>query len=414
LIKTTGEIEMNVREIIDNLKGYGLTEEMPADSVPKRKENKYGAKIYDTHPNYSPQYYEHTNRYNEYTNDQDPSDFIWIPDGNAELTSVLPSTVVSEIENEIKKEGIEVLAWYRSFHWNPTDKWGIYILDSGIYYIAQTVFNGVPQISRYGRPYNTLDLLCQSFRLLFLHEFFHYITDISATLIELGDKSPQKRYVPYFKNIYQNIYLHPTTHDEPIEEALANAYAYNRFQGRDIRNRIRNFMRGQPSGYSAFEEYIGKNFRYGTRRLGSCIGQETAFPRDVAPLEALFDCNKQYLSFGDVPIYIVHTIDNPKYQIRFVKSIPQSAIIESPRFKKDFEKLPANVQKQYQDTLKKLEMNARHRGLKFEHIKGCDAVFALRVGREYRLSLRQRQIDGKWEFLRIGKHDDILHNPGGC
>jgi hypothetical protein len=44
-------------------------------------------------------------------------------------------------------------------------------------------------------------------------------------------------------------------------------------------------------------------------------------------------------------------------------------------------------------------------------VKDCDTVFTVRIDRKYRLSLRP--INGKWEFLRIGKHDEIYRNPGG-
>lgn len=58
-----------------------------------------------------------------------------------------------------------------------------------------------------------------------------------------------------------------------------------------------------------------------------------------------------------------------------------------------------------------LEYNVQHRGLNFEKIKGCDTVFTVRIDRKYRLSIRP--INGKWEFLRIGKHDEIYRNPSG-
>jgi plasmid maintenance system killer protein len=57
-----------------------------------------------------------------------------------------------------------------------------------------------------------------------------------------------------------------------------------------------------------------------------------------------------------------------------------------------------------------LGRDVRVSGLKFEKIKGCDAVYTVRVDREYRLSMRQ--LNGKWELLRIAKHDEVYRNPG--
>ena len=42
----------------------------------------------------------------------------------------------------VTTEGIDFLAWYRSFHWIPLKSRG-YILDKGVYYLAKVIFSNV-------------------------------------------------------------------------------------------------------------------------------------------------------------------------------------------------------------------------------------------------------------------------------
>ncbi|MGC8913586.1 MAG: hypothetical protein ACP5LE_06660 [Thermoplasmata archaeon] len=389
---------MNVGEIIAELTNRRLIHKMPEEYIVRRKEREYLEFIEITYrfpqENWPEKPLESPNPNIE--------EYIWIPDGDI----AFPEIDAERIGKEITEEGIEALAWYRSFHWDPPVGWGIYILDKGIYYIAENVFRMMNLVSPYGRSYNMLDLLQQGFRLLFIHEFFHYITDIAATTLEMGNLSVQSYYVQYVRNVY----MRPRNRNEPIEEALANAFAFNRFQGWAVRRQLRFFMRNQPAGYSAFEEYTRKNdFTYGRRELGTCIRNGTHVT-GVAPLETLFDVYRRDINFGDVPIYIVPTISDSKYMMKLVTSIPQSAWVQSTSFIEDRQQLPPDIFQKYKKTLRMLEYSVRHRGLKFEKIKGCDTVFTVRIDRNYRLSMRP--LNGKWELLRIAKHDEVYRNPG--
>ena len=393
---------MNLNEIINELEERQLIEEMPEEYNVSRREREYSNLIGASEPHHFPPW-------EKYWRERPPENrnmggFIWIPEGDIEF----PDIDTKEIEGKVSEEGIESLAWYRSFHWHPPQRWGIYILDEGIYYVAQRVFRGIEQISRYGRLYNTLDLLQQSFKLLFLHEFFHFITDIATSTLEMGNMSPQQHYIQYVRNVYMN----PRNSAEPIEEALANAFAYTRFQRPGIRPALRYFMKSQPNGYSAFDQYIRKDaFTQGRRELGTCIRDGT-HTYGVAPLETLFDCYRRDINFSDVPIYIVNTMRlPPRYVMRSITSIPRSAFVESTTFKRDFQHLPPEIISKYEKAFNILEYNARHRSLNFEKIRGCDTVFTIRIDRNYRLSMRP--INGTWELLRIAQHDEVYRNPGG-
>ena len=228
---------MNVDEIISELRERQMIGEIPQEHHVHRREHEYSNRIAQSEPNYSSDHErEGGGASRRFPNVED---HIWIPEGDIRE---FPDVDVEDIERRVVEEGTDILAWYRSFHWDPPNRWGIYILDKGVYYLAQNVFRNVRQISSHGRPFNTLDLLQQGFRLLFLHEFFHFVTDIAASTLEVGASFRSRYYADYIANVY----MQPLNTSEPIEEALANAFAYNRFQGSDIRRQLRSFMSNQP------------------------------------------------------------------------------------------------------------------------------------------------------------------------
>ncbi|MCY6483262.1 hypothetical protein OW763_02690 [Clostridium aestuarii] len=55
---------------------------------------------------------------------------------------------ISTYNEKVKEHGIEALAYYHSFHWSQKDnkekynmdKWGIYIKEGALYYVAKKVF----------------------------------------------------------------------------------------------------------------------------------------------------------------------------------------------------------------------------------------------------------------------------------
>ncbi|MEM3342154.1 MAG: hypothetical protein QW728_05630 [Thermoplasmata archaeon] len=254
-----------------------------------------------------------TGKYHSYWNtlDKESSE-------NRNNTNYLPEIDLGRIEEEVARDGIEALAWYRSFHWHPPERWGIYILNWGIFYLTQRVFAKAAPSST--GVVVTLDNLQQGFRLLFLHEFFHYITDIAASTLEIGSPRPVR---PYYIAYTNKVYKYPKNKDEPLEEALANAYAYNRIYGYVIRRRIADFMKRQPSGYSAFEKYWRKkDFAYGRRLLGTYIRDGAYSQNDVLPLEILFDIYRRDLAFTDVPLYIVNTPRAPPLKVVPSRKMP--------------------------------------------------------------------------------------------
>lgn len=333
-----------------------------------------------------------------------PDGFLLGVDPDADLAD-LP--VPEGMAEEVQEEGLDALAWYRSPHWEPSERWGIYMRESALYFLAREIF---PRLTfqRRGRPTTTIDRIRQAERLLFLHEWVHFVTDIGGAALELGRPSPVPLYTPYIRGIYGR----PNGDAEPLEEALANAFAYDQLPGGMFRPGLRRFFRAQPAGYKAFERYRSPAaFVDGRRQLAAAIalGQR----RSRAPLELLIDPAAPTLSFADVPVRILRDHANPNFGLRFVKTIPVDQQIESAQFKRDLKKLPRDVVRRYQTkTRVMMETSLRARGLNFESLTGCDTVFSVRVTRSYRITLREH-MQG-WELLRIGSHQNVYRNPGGC
>jgi plasmid maintenance system killer protein len=391
---------MDVNEIITQLQqaeGELIGEMPPEDEyIVRRKERTYGELIDALQ----------RDRYAEgeggetVPENRDIERFIWIPGEDIGF----PEINSERIAREISREGVEALAWYRSFHWRPCERWGIYILDKGLYFVAERVFGAFHRFR--GWPYDTLDLLQKSFRLLFLHEFFHYITDIAASTLEIASGLRRAYYIEYVKNVY----MRPGKSDEPLEEALANAFAFNRFYRKPdqpFKSLIRQFMKNQPGGYSAFDQYIF-DFARGRRELGTCILRAQRVQPGVAPLETLFDCYRRDVSYADVPVYIVPTITDSRYRLRLIRAIPRDKLEPSARYVRDFLRLPSDVQQKLLNTLSNLEHGVQHPGLGFEKLnsKGNNKLFSVRVDKRYRLILRELP-GGRWELVTVGKHDDV-------
>jgi len=164
-----------------------------------------------------------------------------------------------QIEQLIKEQGTDALAWYRPFHMNLQEKWGITILDQGIWYVARKLAEKM-----YSKPYDVNQIQhCRNLALDFLyhHEMFHFKVELATTMMELINPS---------EPIYAR-YWNPQNHREwfgsevkshpkgkaPLEEALANSYAwdkiyseYEKDERKVVKKAIKEFIKTQPDGYN--------------------------------------------------------------------------------------------------------------------------------------------------------------------
>jgi hypothetical protein len=233
---------------------------------------------------------------------------------------------------EIEKRGTDALAWYCPFHRFARNSWGIYIPDESVSYLALKIFND-PQTRLPKRAVADPLSYAWAFRLLFLHEFFHFVTEISASAIEFIKGAP------CYEDYFAHEYCMPVDYDEPLEEALANAFAFrgtmkeitlrarkgrfNRQAGtRSAKNlpnspawqknaigKMKAFMSSQPSGYSSFPEYLAPDaFSAGAGRLTATINQRSRPRKEPQLLALLFDRHQRHVFYEDVPVHLVRAI----------------------------------------------------------------------------------------------------------
>ncbi len=151
-------------------------------------------------------------------------------------------------EVEIDPVPPDAIACYRPFHIDP-GSWGIYIsVNKLMEYVVNLckVFSG--KIFVFGNLESIAS--CVLFE-VFNHEFFHHIVESMATALEILSAAygpPKPIYWDYFRDSYEELLgVHPF---KPLEEALANAYAYNSF----------SFISRVKLGYKCIQAKVYQSF----------------------------------------------------------------------------------------------------------------------------------------------------------
>jgi hypothetical protein len=215
----------------------------------------------------------------------------------------------------------DTLAFYRPFHFTPEGDWGIYILVDRLleYYIKVKESLG-------SRKY-----LFQSDILLgyivfevFHHEFFHHIVESATTSLEIVSSAfgnPQPLYRNYFNQSYQTqAGLGKHVHD-PLEEALANAYAFNSFSFSTRINKgyksmlVKAYQKAMekgwkydPPGYREAVTYTNSGYVYGATQLLAMILNSSLIDINAASIVAknvLINGHSAFCSKPDIPTYLV-------------------------------------------------------------------------------------------------------------
>jgi predicted RNA binding protein YcfA (HicA-like mRNA interferase family) len=115
-----------------------------------------------------------------------------------------------------KKVPAALLAFYLPFHLFPDD-WGIYILASGVRYLARII--------RLQSKLEQADALLVSRLFLYYHELYHHKVEMFVTRLEVPQRQPIYKTRKLFQN-KSNLELWRTANF--TEEALANADAFMR------------------------------------------------------------------------------------------------------------------------------------------------------------------------------------------
>jgi hypothetical protein len=292
---------------------------------------------------------------------------------------------LDRVEGQLREAGMDLLAWYTPYHHAP-GTWGIYLTEWGSDYLA----------SQLGRADLALDALWG-------HEYFHFLTEVAATLGEVISTVP--------------IYVrHATvTHHVPwlwcdIEEGLANATSLDRLGRRWGKTALRRFMRDQPHGYRDFGRYAaGKGGERRTKGYHALVA-DLLTPRTPGPVpfaELLFDEAERSVSPRDVPVYWVPRRATSGSTVELITTIPD--IREADSFRKDLVKLPRSVQDHWETrTRRSLALGVRESAVNLEKlgpVKGTDATaWSVRVTKSVRAILWSRPSVG-FEAVGIGHHD---------
>lgn len=119
---------------------------------------------------------------------------------------------------------VNAIAFYRPFHLEPMDRWGIYIFVDRLLTYARGVRAVAPLYPGLSQELFLHLVLFEMFH----HEFYHHLVESAATVLEIladaGDV-PFPGYLAYRRAVHAKDF--PWHRHQPLEEALANAYAYN-------------------------------------------------------------------------------------------------------------------------------------------------------------------------------------------
>lgn len=225
-----------------------------------------------------------------------------------------------ELEGDIRKQGTEALAWYIPFH--QSQKWGIYFRVRGLSYLSN-FFKNKKNLN------DVNERIKMAFEVLFYHEFFHFLTEMTATNMEMIYHKPI--YNAYVEFIHNEVGFKSRL---SIEEPLANAYTLMRLP-KQWHTRIKRFFKTQPFPYSTFDNFTsGPDYLHGKRRLGVIIHfhnipklgvQELISPpykyRDEPFWEFLFNVEPERLFLPDIPIYFVIENKHPASILKFITPI---------------------------------------------------------------------------------------------
>jgi hypothetical protein len=131
-------------------------------------------------------------------------------------------------------------AWYESYHFGHKH-WGIHFSEYCVLSVGERFWH-------HGQYKTKTDAIKGALLFLFLHEFFHYITDNASAVLEVVSGTPFL-YDRYSRNVYMKMYSSPGA----LEEALAERYLFGRAK-RICKLKDKNYLRKillmGPPGYS--------------------------------------------------------------------------------------------------------------------------------------------------------------------
>ena len=261
---------------------------------------------------------------------------------DAELSDVLTEDVwkiQQNPENYVRrldwnKCPADMMAFYRPFHELPSEDWGIYLLIEPLLkyhehlheqHITANINSFPPQV--------LMHLILFE---IFHHEFFHHLAESTATSLEIVLAAQQKFFQPiYLQHQKQQRQKAFTDYPhQPLEEALANAYAYNSlsFISRTkvgyrtatvqyYQAAIKHYWDLEPPGYRHAAYYINSKYVSGAAHfLAQMLDQPGAVhhtPLSCLAKHVMPKGHSALVQKANVPTYLVGKADeiNKLYEL---------------------------------------------------------------------------------------------------
>lgn len=234
-----------------------------------------------------------------------------------------PASAIRELD--LTRLPADALAFYRPFHFSPHEQWGIYILVEPLVQHCDVLYHSFGgKLAAFN--WETL-MGCLLFE-VFHHEFFHHLTECAATSFEIasaGFGKPKAIYSNYWEYRFDKtdgVGPHP---DHPLEEALANAYAYNSFSFlsrmeigfkliwvKVYQKILEKCWAQEPAGYRSAGKYINAEYVSGAAQLlAMLLSSPDPDPASLMLLAktVMPSGNSAFLQKPDVPTYLVGGTD---------------------------------------------------------------------------------------------------------
>jgi len=329
------------------------------------------------------------------------------------------------VGRRVREKGTEALAYYVSFHdfeRFDSNEWGVYILESGLSYLAALLQRSYFRAGSSLFPVEGASVLRKdklpwweavehARTILLHHEIFHYEADCVAA----GWESLLKK--PCWSLHHDRVQAVPPGYDT-VEEALANAHMYRSFRRASCRGStqwLKDLIANSPEGYRDAFDYTGdREFEAGLselcRRYAALPMAESGLAIGGCTLNAsrLYELDLQ-TALLQCPVRIVLDAESRGLRplgLSFISSLP--LIEETGRFKRRLSKCPGKIQEEWNGYKTSLHV-AVPRPPKFKKFRKCYSLALDAVNGGYRAHLVPVGGFQKWQAIDIGDHLEMGH-----
>jgi len=307
--------------------------------------------------------------------------------------------------------GIEALAWYASFHGN-SERWGIYVPLSSLPIMDSLFLSHLPL----PRP----ERWRLAWEVLMAHETVHFAVDYACAWFELLYHTPVRRAFSdrMGSDLASGLFPNRSGYLE-IEETLANGNVLRELAGRvvpDIEDTLRQFIRGQPTGYrdgelaesdAGFAVTAAETLRSYLAVWSS--GWNIDHGNPALDLTRLLPLRAD--AHGQCQIWIINDLEAAGLSRDGVRQITCVRPIEETRpFSKALLRLHPELQGAWMRLKDRLSVGIPN-GSDFKKWK-ADGVWSVRVSDGFRAHLQQPprgQSNQPWLAIEIGNHKKLGH-----